>query len=385
MKKSRSHLLPVGMAALCAFLLTLVLSDVAIEYMKKGLALCASTVIPSLFPFMVIAELLVSSGILEQLTRPCAKPLRLLFGMDESAAGAFLAGALCGFPVGAATLSALYDKGRIGKATFSRALTFCNNPGSAFVISAVGVSLFGSRQIGILLYCTTLLSALLVGVAGRLFSPREDKEVGSADVYAVLEVPTGAEQFTAAVQRAAGAMLTVSAYVVFFSSLVGCLGELLRRFGLQAGLTAVVFGIFELSSGVAAVGELLRGEAAVVFCGMLLGWSGLSVHFQVMTVCGGRGIRFWPYLLAKGAQGLLCGVLTLLALRFFPLSEDVLAQRPTVGTTEGYSNGAFVAVVFFAATVCPILLSLPLRLRKSGCLKEGEGGHTERESSPASH
>jgi hypothetical protein len=39
---------------LCLFLI-LRHSDAAIAYMKQGLSLCAGTVIPSLFPFMVIS------------------------------------------------------------------------------------------------------------------------------------------------------------------------------------------------------------------------------------------------------------------------------------------------------------------------------------------
>ncbi len=54
----------VGFLLMSTFCFILVLrnSDAAIEYMGRGLTLCARTVIPSLFPFMVISELLVSSG-----------------------------------------------------------------------------------------------------------------------------------------------------------------------------------------------------------------------------------------------------------------------------------------------------------------------------------
>ncbi len=376
---------PLGAVAFGAFLLTLVLSDVAIEYMKKGLSLCASTVIPSLFPFMVIAELLVSSGVIEKISHIAAKPLRLLFGIDETAAGAFLAGALCGFPIGASTLASLYDKGRISKSTFSRALTFCNNPGSAFVISAVGVSLFGSRQIGVLLYCTTLLSAFILGVAGRFFKNRsgQDNLKDPPLASAFSSRSNGAEQFTVAIQKAGLGMLTVSAYVVFFSSLVGCLGALFQHIGLSERLSAAIFGLFELSSGVSAATGAFRGEIAVVFCGVLLGWSGLSVHFQVMTVCGGRGIKFSPYFLAKAAQGILCGILTFAALRLFPLSEEVWAQTPSARASSAYSNAAFVAVIFFAAALCPILLSLPFRRRKKVRLQKQNNGHTQNQQPQA--
>ena len=63
----------------------------------------------------------------------------------------------------------MYDNGIISKKEAERVMTFCNNPGSAFVISAVGVSLFGSLKLGIILYVCVILSSVIVGAVGRLF------------------------------------------------------------------------------------------------------------------------------------------------------------------------------------------------------------------------
>ena len=61
--KQRRGRVILSVLAVISFLLVLCSTDAAIEYMKKGLSLCASSVIPSLFPFMVISEIIVSSGV----------------------------------------------------------------------------------------------------------------------------------------------------------------------------------------------------------------------------------------------------------------------------------------------------------------------------------
>ena len=58
------------------FLLVLRNADAAVEYMGRGLTLCARTVIPSLFPFMVLSELLVSSGAGEAKRSTCRRNAR---------------------------------------------------------------------------------------------------------------------------------------------------------------------------------------------------------------------------------------------------------------------------------------------------------------------
>ena len=72
------HVGEISFGLLCGFCFLLVLrnSEAAVKYMGRGLSLCAETVIPSLFPFMVLSELLVASGAGEALGRLLAKPMK---------------------------------------------------------------------------------------------------------------------------------------------------------------------------------------------------------------------------------------------------------------------------------------------------------------------
>ena len=344
-----------GTLASFAFILFLIRSDIAIDYMKKGLKLCARTVIPSLFPFMVISELLVSSGVGNRLGRLVSKPIRMIFGVSEGCACAFILGAICGFPIGTKTLVSMLDRGELTAREASKALIFCNNPGSAFVISAVGVSLFGSFRLGVMLYTCVIMSAIAVGAMGRFFNNTNAADFALQNSKTRKTATRGiSENFTAAVQSSAASMLTVCAYVAFFSSFVGCLGAILEGVGAPQFLTAAFFGFFELSSGVAMSAEL-SPISSILFCAAILGWSGLSVHFQVMAVSAGRGISYAPYFWAKAAQGGICATFMGIALKLFPFSEDVFAKMQTsVSISETYSNAAFVCCTFLVAGIIGI-------------------------------
>ncbi len=351
----------LSIASAIVFLLLLIRSDVAIEYMKKGLKLCAHTVIPSLFPFMVISELTVRSGLGYKVGSLLSKPVKGLFGAGEGGACAFIIGVVCGFPIGAKTIATMLERGEISNNEAERAMTFCNNPGSAFVISAVGVSLFGSPRLGATLYACVLLSAIIVGVAARPFigkkavfskvsldpAPNSQRSALSSDPVST---------FTSAIQSSALSMLTVCALVVFFSSFVGILGAFLSEAGAPNILTAALFGLFELSSGVGMAAEL-PARSAILLTAAALGWSGLSVHLQVMTVCAGQKLSFKPYLLAKMSQGIVCSALIAIFLKLFPLSEETFAEiSDSLVNSHGYSNAAFVCVNFLVASILPIFI-----------------------------
>ena len=134
-----------GFFALFCLFLILRNPDVAIEYITSGLRLCAVTVIPSLFPFLVLSELIVSGGIGRLLLRPVSGLLAGLFRLPPDGCCAILLGMFCGFPVGARAAVSAYDAGRLTRDEAERVICASTNPSSAFLLNAVGVSLHGNR------------------------------------------------------------------------------------------------------------------------------------------------------------------------------------------------------------------------------------------------
>ena len=294
-------------------LLLLFFSDSAIASVKNGLALCGQTVIPALFPFMVASEILVGSGGAAAIGKLLSRPVQLILGMPGTAACPVVLGALCGFPTGARTAAALYDAGALSAGQCTRLLTFINNPSSAYMISAVGVSLLGSRRVGLLLWIISLACSLITALVTRVLMP---ESTGCGMPPAPQPVRMGADVFTGAVSAATQSMLAVCAYVLFFSAVLGALQSALASLFLPPVLTALLYGSIEMSGGIARAAQAGNSVQAAMLCAALASWSGLSVMCQIMTVCRGRGFSFLPYLIAKAAQALLAAALTGLAMRY---------------------------------------------------------------------
>ncbi len=333
---ARPHTLSVGaisfalMSALSLFLI-LFHSEKAIDAMKASMALCAKSAIPSLFPFMVVSELIVRSGAGAWLGRLCAPLFRRIFGVCEAGSTVILLGMLCGFPVGAKSAASLYDAGQLSQRDLSRLLCICNQPSSAFVTSVVGISLFGSYQFGLLLYGITLLSALIIGVCCRFLFPGEAAPARTVADRKQDSTPY-LSRFTPSVSGAAGGMLTVCAFICFFGTFVACLEGLPAMSALPAPLSALLIGFFELTGGVARAAACPSPAVAAYVAAWCLGWSGLSVHFQIMCLCDHKGVSFRPYFAAKAAQGVLNVALLAAALRIWP------QLAPTASIPSGIVN-----------------------------------------------
>ena len=348
-----------GAVSLVALFLIIKNSDLAIDYMERGLKLCILSVIPSLFPSMVASELIVSSGAAEHIGGFLRKPFARLFGVGGDGASAFLLGMICGFPVGARAAISLYKRGRISCADFSRLICFSNVPSSAFVISAVGATLFGCREFGVVLYCITLSSALIIGLLLNALYGGAEESVEESE-RALREVETdekssgGISSFSRAVTSAANAMLGVCAFVVFFSVITGLLGNALEGLGASQGAKAWMFALFELTGGVAASAGVKPIALAVIIAAFAVGWSGISVHFQVASFCEGVDVRFGRYILSKLLHGTLNALFCWLYMRFFgsSFSFDIKSVAAFDLMTDNTGEMCILISAVFFSVIC---------------------------------
>jgi len=253
----------------------------------------------------------VSSGLGRIISHIFKAPVRALLGLGEECASALLLGWLCGFPLGAKCASELYAKGRINTDEYNRILCICSTPSPAFLISAVGASMLGSKKYGIWLYALSLLSALCVGIFLRIRRPISHR---SCSISSTQEERVGfARSLTRAVSDAGVGMLSVCAFVVFFSAFLGALDATLSFLPLSDTAHSLLFSFFELTSGLSKICTL-RSVRVFPLCALAVGWSGLSVHFQTMSICGStESANFKGYMLSHAARTLICFVLALLA------------------------------------------------------------------------
>lgn len=306
LKKRKTTAALLCLLVLFVLLLLLKLPSVAAESLSSSLSLCSRAILPALFPFMVLSELLIACGFGDFFGRRFGLPLATLFGISRESTAAVFLGFLCGFPVGARMALTLYDNGRISKKECERLLGFSNLPSIAFLVSAVGASLYQNRNFGLLLWISCMLSSVTVGIVTRKKGGSSRKAPPS-----FLPSPT-VKTFTAAMASASGAMLSICAYILFFGTVLGCLSHVLTTLCLPEAASALLYGFCELSSGVNAAASVTSRPISVLLCALTVGWSGLSIHCQLMTLCDGRELSYRFYFYARITQALLCALLTMI-------------------------------------------------------------------------
>ena len=153
---------------ICLFtLFLLVFSNANLSSAKKGLALWANSVVPSLLPFFIATELLGYTNVIQILGKLLNKFMRPIFNVPGEGAFPFIMGIISGYPMGAKIVSKFKSEGICTNEEAERLLAFTNNSGPLFIIGTVGIGLFKDTNTGILLFITHILACLTVGFIFR--------------------------------------------------------------------------------------------------------------------------------------------------------------------------------------------------------------------------
>ena len=289
-------------AALSAFFALLLFPEAARSGAAAGLEMCARLIIPSLFPFFVASMLLSELGFAELGGR--------LFGNGRLST-AFLVGISGGYPLGAAYAAQLYKRGGISRVDAEKMLVCCNNSGPAFILGAVGSGVFHSVCAGLFLYAVHILAALIAAV---ILSP----SCGGSS--AVSGAPGFSEAFTRSVSRSVTACLSVCGFIVAFSVLVGIIdssgaislaaGRLSALFGLEPHFCrALLLGVLELGNAVSAMNGLAVSPANLALAALILGWGGISVHFQTFSVISDTELKAARYIIGRLLTSILACIM----------------------------------------------------------------------------
>ncbi len=267
------------------------------------LRLCAGAVIPSLFPFLVINGILISSGFAELFGAVAGGTVKRIFRLNRNCAVALFIGAVAGFPAGVACTVELYDKGLCSNEEAELLCGICNNAGPAFVIGAVGSLMLGDTRAGVVLYISQLISSLAVGILLTRCIPHR---ISEAPPHPSAQASGFAASVPSAIASASRSMLYICGSVVFFSLMT----EVISRFTymLPAGIQALAAGALEITSGVLESSRLLSGTPRYCTAALSLGWAGISVHMQSALVISGR-FRMKYYYLTKLLTSVTCVLL----------------------------------------------------------------------------
>ena len=338
----------ICIALFCACILFF--SEESASAVRQALKLCATSVLPSLFPFYIIAKLITNLHFSDYLSMLCRRLMPKLFSVDQSAASALILGFIGGYPIGAVTCASLLAAKKLTAQEAERTLAFCNNCGPAFIIGVVGGGIFSSVRTGLTLFLIHIMAAITTGFVFRLVYPLS-KHTLCFKTKEKNDYPVFSQAFTDAVSSSVKSCLAITGYIVLFSVITKMLRvthilPTLSRifyafFGTKPYISeALISGIFEMTTGIYTFNSECDRNVAFVISALLLGWGGLSVHAQTLSVLSDYNLNLKPYFIGKLSHGLISAFYAYSLLKLFR-TEEICVFAPQ----EPLANGVAASVI----------------------------------------
>lgn len=279
----------------CALLMLLLILDSKMVFRGAidGLQLCIRTVIPALFPFLIISVYANSVwlGSRIHLFRPIGK----LFGIPEGAESILLIGMLGGYPVGAQAISDAYKKDQIDKSTAKRMLGFCNNAGPAFIFGMIA-PLFSSLTIPWVLWAIHIASACVVGI----LLPNKKNTTCSA-------ITRKSISFTEVMEISIRTMANICGWIIVFRVILSILTHWFLWM-LPNEVQILLSGALELSNGCMNLHSIDSEKTRFLLSSFMLSFGGICVGLQTISVTGSLGTGM--YFPGKLLQCVISSILT---------------------------------------------------------------------------
>ncbi|MDD4851472.1 MAG: hypothetical protein PHO10_12350 [Gemmiger sp.] len=288
----------------------------------SGASLCLRSVLPAIFPFMVVGGLLATNPYAPLLGAPL-RPLARFCGF--SARGCrntvpllLLLSWLGGYAASAQSVREALRQGKLDTrdAMLLLLLGCCSGPG--FVVGCVGGLLLGSPATGLLLYGLQLAANFLAAACLWPFVQGKFRRSHTAGAARAAIPQTGG--VSAAILAATQSCLAVCGCILFFRVVGAVLLPLLPGVPLAQPLASA---LLEISAGCADFAAQPSGALqGVAFCLSVLG---VSVYAQLGALLEGV-LPLWPLLLARGLHCFWMQALLALCLKYLPGAAAVFSS-----------------------------------------------------------
>ncbi|MDF1998577.1 sporulation integral membrane protein YlbJ [Peribacillus frigoritolerans] len=338
--KSKTVLLATSVTMMAVGLI--IFPQESFEASKGGLNIWWTIVFPSLLPFLIFSELLISFGVVRFIGVMLEPFMRPLFRVPGVGGFVWAMGLASGFPAGAKFTVRLRQEEQLTRIEAERLVCFTNSSNPLFLFVAVAVGFFHNPHLGIILALSHYLGNICVGIIMRFYRWKEEK----SHAKVLTKLPSIRQAFSQmhrtriketrpfgsllgdAVLSSIQTLLMIGGFIILFSvvnkllfhmNITGLLasgvGGILHIFNFPDSLSLpFISGMFEMTLGsklTSTVEEATLFQQTVM-TSFILAFNGFSIQAQVASIIAATDIRFTPFFLARIAHGLLASIITVL-------------------------------------------------------------------------
>lgn len=250
----------------------------------EGMRIFTTALLPYLLPYLVITQMFIRT----QKTFLESKNKFKLY------TNVYLICTLGGFPSGAAIISSLKEIGTLNNRNASWLLAICHAPSPMFVIGFVGIEIFQAEIAGLkLLIVIHVVNLFFLFIFIFFSKPLQIK---------IKESNLSSSPFQESIKETSQILLLIGTTVIFFTTVSIIIFESIKEVlpTISPFLLVFIASFFEMTGGISLAGEILSEKDILpIVVSLIVAFSGISIHMQIILLAQKAKIPIRPYLLFR--------------------------------------------------------------------------------------
>ncbi|MBR3161738.1 MAG: hypothetical protein IKF19_03310 [Bacilli bacterium] len=267
-----------------------------------SLKLWVNSIIPSLFPFFIITEILISYNIINYIPVFLKKVLKKLFNVNDNVVTIFFLSIISGFPSSSKNIKYMYDNYLIDTDMGSHALIFTHFASPLFIMGTVSVFFLHSETFGKIILISHYIPNIILGILTRSNIPNDNTIIN----YTNLDIRFP-KILIRSIKNSIDTLLMILGIISCFMIISTTITNI---FNFDIYTEALIKGILEMTMGLKSVSVLdIPNIYKVVISSMILSFGGLSVHMQILSFIEDTNISYKTFFIARIYHSILSGIL----------------------------------------------------------------------------
>ena len=269
-----------------------------------SLNIWVNTLIPSMFPFFIISDILINYQITSYIPKNFKKILSKLFNTSEEVISIFLLSILSGFPSGARNIRTIYDMNKITTKEATHALTFTHFANPLFVLSTVGILFLNNEKYGYIILISHYLGNIFIGLLFRnkntTFNINYNPSTNKSQSFS--------KTFIKAIKSSIDTLLLILGTLTSFLILSSLI---INKLDVSSYTESIIKGILEMTMGLNSISKVLIPDIyKIVISTMFISFGGIAVHMQVISQLVDTDISYNPFFTSRVIHSIISGFIS---------------------------------------------------------------------------
>lgn len=327
-------------------------SKILVASISQSINIFLTKLVPALFPYLLITELLINSGKVHNLSYGLSSCIAKIFRIPQNTTASVIIGFLLGYPNSAKYILNMYNNKQINSQVATMLVAFTSNANISYIIATVGIGIFESIEIGIILTLSHFLSSIIIGI---FFTPSYNNSIiqqTNINSNSFEKIYSPFELLYTSIHGTLKTLSYIFAYTVIFSLIPTII---LNDLPLSQPLKVVITGLFEISNGINSIYALdLRTDFKLILTSFVLSFSSLMILVQIFSFVFKAKVKFKDLLKYKLLQGVISSIITYVIITYiYSPIQSVFTSYDTF-----ISNKILPSTIYMVSICITLILSL---------------------------